>query len=89
MINIQGQISADLKTAMQAKEEETVSTIRMLISALRNKEISLRQNGQAELSDDQVLETIASEIKKRRDSIAAYEQGQRQDLADKEKREEA
>jgi len=78
------QINQDLKQAMLKKEVEILSTLRMLISAIRNKEITLRKDGEAELSDEQVLEVIASEVKKRRDSIEAYISGGRQELADKE-----
>src|SRR3990167_4138520 len=91
------QISQDLKQAMKSKDAETTSVLRMLIAAARNKEIGLRpafaktsagrQDGQVELSDEQIIEVVSSEIKKRRDSVLAYEQGRRQDLADKETRE--
>ncbi len=78
------QINQDLKQAMLNKEAELTSVLRMLISAIRNKEITLRKDGKAELSDEQVLEVISSEVKKRRDSIEAYISGGRQELADKE-----
>lgn len=78
------QINQDLKEAMKSKEADLTSVLRMLISAIRNKEITLRKDGQAELSDEQVLEVISSEVKKRRDSIEAYISGGRQELADKE-----
>jgi hypothetical protein len=78
------QINQDLKQAMLKKEVEILSTLRMLIAAIRNKEITLRKDGEAELSDEQVLEVISSEVKKRRDSIEAYISGGRQELADKE-----
>lgn len=78
------QINQDLKQAMLNKEAELTSVLRMLISAIRNKEITLRKDGKAELSDEQVLEVISSEVKKRRDSVEAYISGGRQELADKE-----
>ncbi|MDD4332977.1 MAG: GatB/YqeY domain-containing protein [Patescibacteria group bacterium] len=87
MANIEEGIKADLKAAMQEKKEETISTLRLVISALRNKEISLRTAGSAELTDEQVIEVISSEIKKRNDSIEAYKQGERKDLVEKEQRE--
>jgi len=77
-------ISQDLKAAMIAKNAAVLSTLRMLIAAARNKEITLRQGGEAELSDEQVIEVVASEIKKRKDSIEAYAAGGRPELADKE-----
>jgi len=84
MAKLLEQINQDLITAMKAKNAEETSALRMLIAAARNKEITLRKDGQAELSDEQVLEVIASEVKKRRDSAVAYSQGNRQELADKE-----
>lgn len=80
-------INSDLKQAMIEKNESVTSVLRMLISSLRNKEIALRKNGQAELSDAQILEVLQSELKKRKDSIEAYEAGNRNDLAEKEKEE--
>ncbi|MFH1255512.1 MAG: GatB/YqeY domain-containing protein [bacterium] len=77
-------IRQDLKQAMFGKNAETVSVLRMLIAAMRNKEITLRKDGHAELSDEQIAEVIGSEVKKRRDSVEAYIKGGRQELADKE-----
>jgi len=84
MAQLLEKINKDLLTAMKAKKAETTSVLRMLITALRNKEIALRQDSKVELSDEQAVEVIASEIKKRHDSIEAYTQGGRQELADKE-----
>ena len=84
MVKLLEQINQDLKQAMKSKNVETTSVLRMLIAALRNKEITLRQDGKAELSEAQTVETIAGEVKKRRDSVLAYVQGGRQELADKE-----
>ena len=81
------QISNDLKEAMREKNELSVSVFRMLSAAIKNKEIALRKGENISLSDEQAAEVISSEIKKRRDSIAEYEKGGRQDLADKEKKE--
>ncbi len=78
------QINSDLKAAMIAKNAEELSVLRMLIAALRNKEITLRSGGAAELTDEQVLEVLASEVKKRRDSVEAYTSGGRPELAAKE-----
>jgi len=88
MSNILEKINGDLKGAMRGKDELSVSVLRMLISAIRNKEISLRKGEKIELADEQIIEVIKSEIKKRKDSIEAYRAGGRPDLADKEKKEE-
>jgi uncharacterized protein YqeY len=84
---IENKIKDDLKKAMQLKDELSLSVLRMLISALRNKEIALRESDKVELSAEQVMEVISSEIKKRKDSISSFEQGGRQDLVEKEKKE--
>ncbi len=84
MLKLLEKINSDLKDAMKAKDVETLSVLRMLIAAARNKEITLRKDGQAELSDEQVIEVVASEIKKRKDSVEAYTAGSRRELADKE-----
>lgn len=79
-------VQEDLKQAMLAKDEEKLSTIRMLKSALQYFEI---QKGGAgyKATDEDVVEVVGREIKKRKESIEMYEKGNRQDLADKEKRE--
>lgn len=83
---LKDKIQEDLKQAMLAHEEEKLSTIRMLKSALQYYEI---QKGGAGYSatDEDVIEVVGREIKKRRESIEMFEKGGRQELADKEKRE--
>ena len=78
-------IKDDLKVAMLAKEELVLSVLRMLLSSMQNKEISLRKDGAAELNDEQILAVIKTEVKKRKDSIESYTTGGREDLAKKEK----
>lgn len=83
---LKDKIQEQLKAAMISKDEERLSTIRMLKSAIQYFEI---QKGGAgyEATDEDVIEVIGREIKKRRESIELYEKGGRQELADKEKRE--
>ncbi len=83
---LKDKIQEDLKQAMMDKAEEKLSTIRMLKSALQYHEI---QKGGAgyEATDEDVVEVVGREIKKRRESIEMFEKGNRQELADKEKRE--
>ncbi len=87
MSELQQQINNDLKQAMRNKQEQEVSVLRMLMSAIKNKEIALRKGGDVSLTEEQIIEVLTSEIKKSKDSIIAYKQGDRQDLAEKEKRE--
>lgn len=86
MASLKEKINNNLKEAMKNKDGLAVSVLRLLVSAIKNKEIMLRQTA-AELDDEQIVEVISSEIKKRKDSIVAYEQGGRHDLAEKEKKE--
>ncbi len=83
---LKDKIQEDLKQAMLDKAEEKLSTIRMLKSALQYYEI---QKGGAgyEATDEDVVEVVGREIKKRKESIELYEKGSRQELADKEKKE--
>jgi uncharacterized protein YqeY len=77
------QLDADLKSAMRDKDALKLSTVRMLKSAIKYREIELMKP----LDDAGVLGVIASEIKRRRDSVEQYRAGNRQDLVDKEEAE--
>lgn len=79
-------LQEDLKNSMLAKNELKTSTLRLLLSAINYFEI---QKGGAgyEARDEEILDVIAKEIKKRKESIEMYEKGNRQDLADKEQKE--
>jgi len=71
----------DLKTAMKEKDKVRVSTMRMLISEMKNAQLAER----GELNEEKELSIITSYAKKRRESIKAFEQGGRDDLAAKER----
>ncbi|RPJ45549.1 MAG: GatB/YqeY domain-containing protein [Betaproteobacteria bacterium] len=77
------QINDDLKAAMRGGDTARRDTIRLLLAALKQREVDERKL----LTDADVLATIEKMIKQRRDSITQFEQGGRQDLADKEKQE--
>ena len=79
-------IDQDLKQAMITKDADAVSALRMLLSSIKDKEISIRTGGAGQLTDDQVVDVIKAEIKKRTESITAYEQGNRDDLVAQEKK---
>jgi uncharacterized protein YqeY len=70
----------DMKDAMRAKEADRLGSIRMLISALKNKAIELRRD----VTEEEILEIMATEAKKRRESIDLYTTGERPDLVAKE-----
>lgn len=74
------QITQDITQAMKAREELRLSTLRMVKSALKNKEIDKR----AALDDKEAIAVLSTLIKQRKDSIDAFTKGGRQELADKE-----
>ncbi len=79
-------ISIELKAAMKSGDQKTVGLLRFLIAQMKNKEIEKHSAGQSsELSDEEVLEIFRKESKKRKEAINLFEQGNRADLADKEK----
>mgnify|MGYP001216235125 CR=1 FL=1 len=82
-MSLKDQITEDMKSAMRAKEQDKLLAIRMLLAACKQKEVDER----VELTDAMVLGIVEKLIKQRKDSVTAYEQAQRQDLADKEKQE--
>ena len=77
---LKDQITEDMKTAMRAKDSERLGTIRLLLAACKQKEVDER----IVLDDVAVVAIVDKLIKQRKDSIAAFEQASRQDLADKE-----
>ena len=80
---IKERLDADLKSAMRERAQLRMDTIRMLKSAVKYREIELMKP----LDDAGVLGVVASEIKRRKDSVEQYRAGNRPDLADKEEAE--
>ncbi len=78
-------ISFDLKNALRNKKAVDLSVLRMLQSAIRNKEIEKKKRDG--LTDEEVIEVIISEVKKRKEAVNEYVKAQRQDLAGKEESE--
>jgi uncharacterized protein YqeY len=76
-------IILDLKKAIKEQDKGKLSVLRGLKSAIKNKQVELRQ----ELSEDQILAVISSEIKKGKEAIEKFGQGLRQDLVEKEEAE--
>jgi len=86
---IRDDIKAALVTAMKSGDKARTGTIRLIQSALKNRDIELR-TGTAPADDDVlVTEVLQKMVKQRRESIQLYEQGNRQELADQEKAEVA
>lgn len=82
-MTLKERITEDMKSAMRASDKERLSTIRMVQAAIKQREVDER----IALDDAQVLAVLEKMVKQRRESIAAFEQGGRADLADKEKAE--
>jgi len=84
--NIVDQINADFTQAMKAGDKVKLETLRSLRAALKDKEIALRGQGK-ELSDDEILASITSAAKKRRESIDEYTKAGRPERAEEERKE--
>jgi len=80
-MSLKQQITEDMKSAMRAKETARLGAIRLLLAAMKQREVDER----IELSDADVIAIIEKMNKQRRDSISQYEAAGRQDLADVEK----
>ena len=82
-MTLKERITEDMKAAMRASEKERLLTIRMVQAAIKQREVDER----VVLDDTQVIAVIEKMVKQRRESIAAFEQGGRADLAEKEQSE--
>jgi uncharacterized protein YqeY len=82
-LDLKTKLAEDLQNALKQREAVRVSTLRLLIAAVRNKEIEKKKD----LADGDVQEVIQSQAKSRRESIEQYRNAQRSDLADKEEAE--
>jgi uncharacterized protein YqeY len=81
MSELKARITNDMKDAMRAKDTAKLGTIRMLLAALKQKEVDER----VELSDDDVTAIVTKQIKQRQEALTQYEAAQRMDLADIER----
>ena len=82
-MTLKERITEDMKAAMRASDKERLLTIRMVQAAIKQREVDER----IVLDDAQVIAVLEKMVKQRRESIVAFEQGGRADLADKEKSE--
>jgi uncharacterized protein YqeY len=80
-------IDKALKDAMKAKNERTVSTLRLVNAALKNADIEARGAGKPPLGDPEVLSLLQKMIKQRQESVLLYEKGGRADLVKQEQEE--
>jgi len=82
-MTLKDRVTEDMKVAMRAKDAARLSTIRLLLAAIKQREVDERK----EMSDTDVATIIDKMVKQRRDSITQFEAGKRKDLADLEKAE--
>ena len=82
-MTLKSRITDDMKAAMRAREAARLSTIRLLLAAIKQREVDERK----ELGDTEIVAVIDKMVKQRKDSIVQFEAGKRQDLADVERAE--
>ncbi|KAF2958822.1 glutamyl-tRNA amidotransferase [Thermotoga sp. Ku-13t] len=80
-MDLKSKLNQDLKEAMKAKDEVKLRTIRMLLAAIKNFEVEKMRPA----TDEEILQIMSKEIKKRQEAIEMYEKGNRQDLAQAER----
>ena len=87
-MSLRTRLTDDMKTAMRAKDERGLSTVRLILSGLKDRDIAARPKGVTDgIGDDEIMQMMNGMIKQRRDSIALYEQGGRPELAAREQAE--
>jgi uncharacterized protein len=78
-------ISERMKTALRAKDTRTLSTVRLIMAALKDRDIAARSDGnKAEIPEPEILRLLQGMVKQRRESITLYQQGNRPELAAQE-----
>jgi uncharacterized protein YqeY len=83
-LSLREDITAAVKSAMLARDAERTSTLRMIQAKLKDTDIAARPKGVTAIPDDEIFAMLRSMIKSRRDSVALYRQGGREELAVKE-----
>lgn len=83
-MTLREQFTAELKTAMIAKDAPRVGAIRMITAKLKDADIAARPKGVDAIPDDDIISMLRGMVKSRKESVDLYRQGNRQDLVDKE-----
>ena len=82
------QLAEALKDAVRAKEKVKSATLRLILAAIKDRDIAGRENGNRDgVSDDEILQILQKMVRQRRDSIETYEQAGRLELAEQEREE--
>jgi len=85
---LRSELNDALKGAMKAKDQQALATVRLILAALKDRDIQARSSGNADGIDDQeILELLQKMVKQRRESIVLYEKGGRDDLVAREEAE--
>jgi len=79
-MDLKERLTEDMKSAMKARDKRRLSAIRMLLAQIKNAEIAKK----GDLSDEEILAVVSSDVRKRRESIEEYGKGGREDLVEKE-----
>jgi len=83
---LRARLSEALKTAMKARDAPSVSTVRLILARLKERDIEVRPKGKPDgISDEEMVAMMQGMIKQRRESIELYERGRRPELAEKER----
>jgi uncharacterized protein YqeY len=77
----------DLKTAMKSRDQASVSTLRMVTSTLKDRDIAARPKGITQVDEAEIVDMLQKMVRQRQESIALYRQGNRPELVDKEQAE--
>ncbi|WBV44173.1 GatB/YqeY domain-containing protein [Pseudoroseomonas cervicalis] len=83
-MTLRERFTAELKTAMLAKDAARTSTIRMIMAKLKDTDIAARPSGVDQVPEEQIVAMLRGMVKSRRESVEMYAQGGRQELAEKE-----
>ena len=86
-MDLRTRFTAELKTAMQARDAERTSTLRMILAKVKDADIAARPSGVDKIPDEQIVAALRGMAKSRRESIEMYRQGNRPELAAKEEAE--
>ena len=82
---LRARLNDDLKIALKAKDQLAVATLRLILAALKDRDIAARGKGNCDgVGEDEILELLQKMVRQRRESIEAYSNGGRQDLAERE-----
>lgn len=84
---LRDRLNAALKDAMRAKDTRRLTTLRLILAAIKDRDIAARSDGRESLDDQGISELLAKMVKQRQDSIKAYEEGGRLDLVEQERQE--